>query len=132
MMPELTATFIAKTLKPRLLKKIAILTTQKVKEAAPKDIGFLRDSIDYEIHGNTITIGARALYAPNVEYGRNPGKMPPVEALEGWARRHGMAGAEWAIAKKIQKHGTPAQPFLRPTVFKSKPLIKKLIKEEFT
>ena len=42
-----------------------------------------------------------------LEYGRRPGKMPPVEQLERWAMLHGMdRGAGYMIAKKIARQGT--------------------------
>jgi hypothetical protein len=42
-----------------------------------------------------------------LEYGRRPGKMPPVEQLERWAMLHGMdRGAGYMIARKIAQRGT--------------------------
>jgi hypothetical protein len=42
-----------------------------------------------------------------LEYGRRPGKFPPVEALESWALQHGMSkGAGYVIARNIARRGT--------------------------
>lgn len=147
-MPELTEEFIVKEATPRILKKIAILATQKVKELCPKMIGTLRDSIDYVIDEDTgtIHIGTNLDYAPIMEYGRRPGTMPPVEPLERWARFRGMPeGTGWAVAmsmkKKGIKTGTPEaplktesgyRPYLRPGIFKSKEDIKRVIAEEMS
>jgi len=63
-----------------------------------------------------------ALYADVIEYGRAPGSMPPVEALEKWVMRK--LGIEkkkaksvcWAIAMAIKQRGMAATPFLRPAI----------------
>lgn len=77
-----------------------------------------------------------AEYAPFVEFGRRPGKRPPIDAIKQWVdkkhlsdtysikdhsqsrrgkdykkRRDSMA---WAIANSIAKKGTQAHPFLFP------------------
>ena len=62
--------------------------------------------------GKNAEIGPTAPYGPYVEYGTKP-HFPPPDALEGWARRHGMDSA-WPICVAISKHGTPAQPYLQP------------------
>ena len=60
-------------------------------------------------------------YAVAVEFGSAP-HMPPVDPLIGWVgRKLGKSGKEgksigWAIAKKIQKEGQIARPFLRPAL----------------
>lgn len=42
-----------------------------------------------------------------LEYGRKPGKFPPVEPLERWAMLHGMdRGTGFLIARKIAQRGT--------------------------
>jgi len=63
----------------------------------------------------------RAFYAEYIEYGTDPReRMPPVDAIERWVKRKGIAsgkdarGVAFAIAKSIQKSGTQPQPFLRP------------------
>lgn len=42
-----------------------------------------------------------------LEYGRRPGKFPPVEPLERWALQHGMdRGMGYVIARNIARRGT--------------------------
>lgn len=54
-------------------------------------------------------------YGGAVEFGRRPGKPPPSKPLERWAQvKLGAKGAGFAIARKIGKEGTKAQPFLEP------------------
>lgn len=66
-----------------------------------------------------LTDGARLFtsspYASVIEHGRRPGfgvNRAGIEALQGWARRHGMENplsAAFAIAVKIRKEGQPAK-----------------------
>lgn len=78
------------------------------------DLGELAYSILVDIikGGAATEIGPTALHGPYVEYGTKP-HFPPLDALEGWAKRHGFDSA-WPVAKKISEKGTPAQPFLLP------------------
>jgi len=62
--------------------------------------------------GKTVEVGPTAPHGPHVEFGTKP-HFPPMDALEGWAKRHGMDSA-WPICKAISERGTPAQPFLLP------------------
>jgi phage gpG-like protein len=142
-MLNLDAKIIEKELGPIILEKIGIMVMDKAKELVPKDNGMLRDSINYRVIGNAVYIGTDMPYAAVFEYGRNAGKMPPVEPIENWARKHGMKGAGWAIAMKIKKEGLPVgtaespiktqsgyRPFLRSAVFMSKSNVVKLIAKE--
>ncbi|SHJ20560.1 hypothetical protein SAMN05443429_11235 [Cruoricaptor ignavus] len=51
-------------------------------------------------------------YSEQLAKGREPGSMPPVEAIEKWVRaKFGLQGSEarsraWAVAKSIEKKGT--------------------------
>lgn len=66
-----------------------------------------------------------APYGRFVEEGRRPGKMPPVEELRGWARRHGIPEqGVYALARAIGKRGTKAQPFFWPAVDKRAGTVK--------
>jgi phage gpG-like protein len=142
-MLKLDASVIEKELAPKILEKVGILVMDKAKELVPKDNGMLRNSIMYRVEGNTVYIGTDMPYAAVFEYGRNAGKMPPVEPIEDWARKHGMKGAGWAIAMNIKKRGMPVgsvespmktqsgyRPFLRSAVFQSKGAISALIMKE--
>lgn len=51
-------------------------------------------------------------YTDQLVYGRRPGRMPPVKAIEQWIKDKGIVrnipitSLAWAIAKKIQREGT--------------------------
>lgn len=71
---------------------------------------------------NKIKISYDAPHAMPIEYGTEP-HMPPVTPIMRWVQRklgvHNRKKAysiAWAIATKIKKHGTDAQPFLRPAM----------------
>jgi len=126
----------------KVLRRIGRIITTKARELVPKDEGRLRDSIDYKVEGTTVTVYTPLEYAWVMEYGRQPGRMPPVEPLREWAKRHGLEGKEWAIAKKIQREGIKAgtvenpvvtptgqRPFLRPAVYQSIPFILRELKK---
>jgi len=78
------------------------------------DTGHLATTILVErsSDGSIVEIGPTAPYGHYVEYGTKP-HFPPMDALEDWARRHGMDSA-WPICKAISERGTPAQPYLLP------------------
>ena len=78
------------------------------------DVGFLANSVivDTTLDGMLAEVGPTAEYGPYVEFGTKP-HMPPVDALEGWAKRHGMDSA-WPIAINIKKHGSEPRPYLMP------------------
>ena len=66
-------------------------------------------------------------YAMAIENGRAPGTMPPVAAIQEWARRKGIGNSVeqsnsigWAIAMKIKEKGSMAQPFMQPAIEQTK------------
>ena len=115
-------------------------TTVQVVDFTPDNTGILRDSIYDDILGVKADIGGVNLegivsssdYEPKVnavEFGRKPGKMPPVEAIALWvarkglternppkrrrvkitkreARRKGILSIAWAVATHIATKGT--------------------------
>jgi hypothetical protein len=84
-------------------------------ERAPVDTGAMQGDIAWRIEdgGKTGIVEAKKEYSLFVDQPTKP-HFPPPEALAGWARRHGMPGAEYAIAKKIAARGTKGQPFISP------------------
>jgi hypothetical protein len=54
-------------------------------------------------------VGTRVEYGPYIEWGRRPGKMPPVSIIEEWAARHGMPGMGFVIARAIGRRGLKAK-----------------------
>jgi HK97 gp10 family phage protein len=101
------------------------------------DTGNLRNSIIVEMTADksSAEIGPTAPYGIYVEFGtRHTSKMPPPEALEDWARKHGFESA-WPICKAILKRGgLPARPFLSPAYFSIEPefieRLKKILEEK--
>jgi len=115
-------------------------TTVQVVDFTPDNTGILRDSIYDDILGVKADIGGVNLegivsssdYEPKVnavEFGRKPGRMPPVEAIALWvarkglternppkrrrvkitkreARRKGILSIAWAVATHIATKGT--------------------------
>jgi hypothetical protein len=101
----------------------------KLKANRSWDLGFLANSIivDLSIDKMIAEVGPTAAYGIYVEHGAKP-HFPPLDALEGWARRHGFDSA-WPICKAISKRGLPAKPFLFPAWLKKKEAFWKKIKE---
>lgn len=63
--------------------------------------------------------GPASDYVLSIEYGTEPGHRPPIAPLIAWARRVGIPNPDsvaWAIAKKIEKEGLPARPFMTNAV----------------
>lgn len=76
-----------------------------------------------------IRVGLDGLVSVDVEYGKyiefgTAPHFPPPAALAGWARRHGMAGMEFVIARHIAQVGTPARPFLYPSYMEEIPVFQ--------
>lgn len=56
------------------------------------------------------------LYSQFMLYGRNPGKMPPSDAISNWMESVGITGSPWAIMNKIANEGTTGNDFLSPVL----------------
>mgnify|MGYP001954082947 CR=1 FL=1 len=106
----------------KIVAKAALNIQKEARRRAPVDTGRLRSAIvpSFGNGGLLAIIAARTNYAAFVEFGTSPHFPPPV-ALTGWARRHGMAGMEFPIARAIARRGTPAQPFLFPAFEQERP-----------
>lgn len=82
------------------------------------DRGELARSIKYELGPTAIPIGSRVytdkLYAAPAEYGRRPGRMPPVAPIADWLRRHGEDPARgYIVARAIGRRGTTGLFYMR-------------------
>ena len=99
------------------LARVALTVEGAAKEFAPVDTGRLRASIATTLQPTMAIVRAGVFYAPHVEFGTRP-HMPPVAALQPWARRHGGISA-WALARSIALRGTRPQPFMRPAAEKA-------------
>lgn len=94
------------------------------KTNCPVDQGKLRSSINrtVEIGAGRGIVGTPEESAPYVEYGTGPhktntGSSDFVYELTQWCNRHGITNKnlQFLIIRHIRKHGTTAQPFLRPS-----------------
>ena len=87
---------------------------QNLKDMKKWDTGNAANSMMMKLEnaGFSALVGPTAPYAVYIESGARP-HMPPVDALEGWAKRHGFDSA-WPIALAIAKRGIPETPFLAP------------------
>ena len=122
---------------------------------APHDTRRMAGSVNSRITGTFPTlvgaVGPSTRYGWFVEFGRRPGRMPPVDALIGWVRRHWNPGfigpiprgqlrprraagrnvsrnairsRAFALARKIAREGVRAQPFMVPAFRRNLPRIE--------
>lgn len=116
------------------IQRAVVFVHRAAKRYAPVDTGYLRGHINYlmSLRGiaSSAEVGTEVEYAPHVEFGTKP-HFPPVQALEGWVRRHKLGAAiagrktsnakldqraAFLVARAISKHGTKAHPFMQPAV----------------
>lgn len=93
-----------------------------------QDTRRLMGSITREVQGEgavlTGRVGPSLGYGLFVERGRRPGKFPPISAIQGWARRHGIP--PFLVARAIARRGTRPQPFVQPSLDKNRVRIDQL------
>ena len=98
-----------------MLSSLAILEGE-VSGRTPVNFGSLLGSIFHDAEGQDGQligiVGTAISYGGPVEFGRLPGKQPPIDAIELWVRRKlGISGNEarsvaFLIARKIGREGT--------------------------
>ena len=108
----------------RLINRAGLAIQRDARRAAPVDTGYLRNRIvlNFSKGGLVADVLADTPYARDVEDGTGTAAghgpfraMPPSSALADWARRHGMPGAGFVIARAIYRRGgTKPRPFLTP------------------
>ena len=128
------------------LQASLLLIEADARQLAPQDTRRLAGSINGRISGTYPSlvgqVGPDVAYGRYVEFGRRAGaRMPPVDALIGWVRRHwnpafigpmptgvlrprraaGRGVSEyqirsraWALARAIARRGIPPRPFMLP------------------
>jgi len=141
---------LTEAVKARILGRIGALVRDQAKRKCPVDDGLLRNSIEYEVRGNSVFIFSEVKYAAYVEYGTGVFHLNPDGSPEphlGWdvvpvdqealrfepGRKERLAGggeAEFVFAKKVHVEGMHAQSFLRPALFESEPRFAEIIREE--
>lgn len=82
----------------------------------PKDSGELAESIGYEVQGRTVRVGSDLRYAAAVEFGSRGHVIFGRPMLRFFWER---AGA-WVSFRRVNHPGTPAQPYLRPALFRQR------------
>ena len=97
---------------------------------ALRNIEIMNAAYKWELHGSggvsqsgdSYFVTFKAPHAPYVEYGRAPGKMPPVKLIKEWVEYKNIGDPKktnntaWAIAKKIKDKGIEEKPFLRNAI----------------
>jgi hypothetical protein len=95
----------------RALTRSGLIIQRISRQEAPTDVGRLRNSISIRNGWNSsVAVGPTTNYAVAVHEGTKP-HMPPVKALELWARRHGFDSA-WPVALAIKRRGTKANRYM--------------------
>jgi hypothetical protein len=97
------------------------------------DRGELADSIKSSIDSDPVPgwarIATNKLYAVPMEYGRKPGRFPPVDVIEEWAVRHGYGeGKGFIFARAIARKGTRPLRFIRGAMEKLNQKLPQLIR----
>lgn len=117
--------------------KVAAMILEDAKRFAPHRTGALKRSGRVEVHKGSVSIafggrGTGVDYAPFVEFGRAPGRAPPLQEMETWAARAtGSASNAFALAQAIARRGVAPKPFLRPAVNKNRSAIIKIYGKHF-
>lgn len=102
---------------------------------APQDTRRLLGSITSEIQTTNRSIigrvGPTVRYGYWAEYGRRPGKRPPIAAIAGWARRHGIS--PFVVARAIGRRGTRryrgdprSPPYVAPSLTQNLPALQRM------
>jgi HK97 gp10 family phage protein len=115
-----------KTQAAAALATAAYETEAEAKRLAAVDTGAMRSAIRARQVGSFAWEVRSPRPGVYVEFGTRP-HFPPLAPIRAWARRHGIEKAAFAIARKIARVGTRAQPFMRPALDKVMPRIRQLI-----
>jgi|TARA_R110002020_G_scaffold273457_4_gene488612 hypothetical protein len=91
-----------------VMHSAANLAERHAKQNVPVDTGALRRSINSDAKPLSARVFSNLNYAVPVEVGRKPGqRMPPPNALRGWARRKlGNPNLAFVVARGIAKRGS--------------------------
>ncbi len=117
----------------RDMLRATLFVLRDSKKNAPVDTGRLRSSIQNSIRRKSFfgrgvvgVVGSNVEYAAPMELGTTHTKMPPVRALEGWARRHGMNA--FVVARAIfRRGGLEPRHYLRDALIKNEARIVNML-----
>lgn len=103
------------------MRDTAIAIQSLAKKNAPVWRGLLRASIvqSVSVEGDRIigTVGSALPYAKVLEFGREQGWRPNIDAVKLWARRRlSDEHAGYGVAEAIRKRGFRAKPYLTPAL----------------
>lgn len=100
------------------MRRATLIVARAAKRNAPVDTGRLRSSITPSVQSGRSTVegvvGSNVKYAPFMELGTGR-HWPPLEALQPWARRHGMTAFQ--VAFSIAKKGLKARKYLQNALY---------------
>jgi hypothetical protein len=110
----------------QMFDRIGFAVENEIKTRVPVDEGRLRSAMSPQVDTGAMPKwvkigvlgggdGTVATYGRVMEFGRAPGKFPPIAAIERWAARHGIRGkgAAFLIARAIAKRGIKGKGFMR-------------------
>jgi len=98
-----------------MFQTIAAVGERTAKQRAPRDTGALKRSIHSDAQPMSARIFSNKAYAVPVEFGRRKGaRMPPPNALRGWARRKlGNPNLAFVVARAIARRGIKGRFFMK-------------------
>jgi hypothetical protein len=150
--PQVTEVNLRRTLTASLLM-IEADAKQNVRQDTRRLAGSINHRIDGEYPQLVGRVGPSVTYGVFVEFGRRPGRMPPVDALMGWVRRHWnpafvgplragqlrprraagrgvtpdmIRSRAFALARAIGRRGIPPRPYLVPAYRRNQAAIEGL------
>jgi HK97 gp10 family phage protein len=103
------------------LNQVATRIKYDARNTAPIAFGKLKGGISHTVKKSSLEgiVWSKEKYGVFVERGTRP-HFPPIEPLKRWsALKLGNANLAWAVAKKISRVGTKAQPFMQPALDKN-------------
>lgn len=123
-----------------LLHRAAEEAAREARLKVPRAFGLLGASIHVEqLDQNTFVVVVGQSYGSSVEFGTKGGGFPNTEVIERWIKKKGISPnnpdlsirqLSYLIARKIFKHGTPAQPYLSIGALKAKEFLDKKLNNE--
>ena len=106
--PQVTEVNLRRALNASLLL-IEADAKQNVRQDTRRLAGSINHSIDGDYPNLIGRVGPSVNYGAFVEFGRRPGRMPPVDALMGWVRRHWAPTAAAETRIRAARFGGPVR-----------------------